>query len=367
MTPRILTTQPQRIAVFRALQLGDLLCAIPALRALRRSVQDARITWIGLPAMAGFAARYPHLHDDYVGFPGAPGYPEQPVDEAAWPGFVARLREGRFDLMIQMQGDGTGANAMLSGFGARVVAGFRPATEARLWPDATFVDWVEHGSEVTSGLTLMRHLGAPASLVEDVRLELPIRDDERDAWDALARAHGLDQAPFVCIHPGARWSSRRWPLERFVEVASLLATMHGVRLVVTGSTDEHALAGSLVEALAARGVRALDLSGRTSLGTLGAMLRAAQLLISNDTGLSHVAAAVRAPSVVVASGSDVARWAPLDTARHRVLAHDVSCRPCAYRDCPIDHPCAKGVTVDDVLEAVARHPAVRLPALSHAA
>src|SRR5699024_9059570 len=96
----------------------------------------------------------------------------------------------------------------------------------------------------------------------------------------------------------------------------------------------------------------VDCGGLTDLGMLASMLQRAPLLICNDTGVSHVAAAMRTPSVVIASGSDVNRWAPLDTGLHTVLHADVPCRPCAHDDCPVPgHPCATRITTDDVLAA----------------
>ncbi len=209
-----------------------------------------------------------------------------------------------------------------------------------------------------------RRLGADPVAVADASLELPVTSAEQAEWRALAASHRLRPSTFVCVHPGARWSSRRWPLERFVAVAARLAES-GLRIVVTGSADERMLARTLVADLAQRGVKAVDVAGHTSLGALAALVRDAALLVSNDTGISHVAAAMRAPSVVVASGSDVARWAPLDRHRHRVLAADAPCRPCMYRDCPIDHRCSTAVSVDAVVDAAFSQ--LGLGAFDHAA
>jgi ADP-heptose:LPS heptosyltransferase len=133
-------------------------------------------------------------------------------------------------------------------------------------------------------------------------------------------------------------------------VADALAG-RGLRVVLTGSAGEASLTSAVATAMRAP---ALDLAGRTELGTLGALVRDAALLVSNDTGLSHVAAALRVPSVVVASGSDIRRWSPLDSARHRVLWQDVPCRPCAYDECPVGHPCALGVPVATVIAEAER-------------
>ncbi len=354
----LVDARPQRVAVFRALQLGDLLCAVPALRALRATLPDAHIAMIGLPTMADFTRRYDAYVDEFVVFPGAPGFPEQDESTTEGPAFVERMRGMGLDLAIQMHGNGGPANRIVESFGARTTAGFhRPQVfdESAL---GVFVDWDVTASEVGRNLALMRGLGADADALADSSIELPVRPAERDEWNGLKRLHGLDRTPFVCVHPGARWSSRRWPVERFAAVATGFAS-RGARIVLTGSGDERELVAALATSLHDRGVNAIDLSGRTSLGALVAMLQDAAMLISNDTGISHVAAAARTPSVVIASGSDVARWSPVDRRRHRVLAHDVPCRPCMYRDCPIDHPCATGITVDAVIAAAMDHPVAR--------
>ena len=150
----------------------------------------------------------------------------------------------------------------------------------------------------------------------------------------------------MCLHPGSQLASRRWPAERFANVGDALAG-EGFQVVLTGTVAEARLTRRVAGAMrAAVG----DLAGRTPLGSLGAIVARARLLVSNDTGVSHIAAALRTPSVIVACGSDPRRWAPLNRTLHRVLSHEVECRPCAHADCPVGHPCALGVSTDDVLQ-----------------
>ncbi|MFC4278561.1 glycosyltransferase family 9 protein [Achromobacter aloeverae] len=337
------SASPHAIAVFRALQLGDLLCSVPALRALRQAYPDAHVTLVGLPNAAPFVERFGDYVDELMVFPGIAAFPEQAAREDELPAFYARARARHFDLAIQLHGSGRQSNAIVEGLGSTRWAGFVPdACQARagcrmLWPDGL--------PEPLRYTALMHHLGVR---VDSHDLEFPLTAADRIAGQALARQAGLRPAQTILMHPGARLPSRRWPVERYAAVGRALQAQ-GWRVAITGSSDEAALAATLRAAL---GSDAVDLSGRTQLGALAALMRDCALLVCNDTGVSHIAAGVGAPSVVIACGSDAARWAPLDRTRHKVLFHDLPCRPCAHRVCPIGHPCATAVGVEDVLAAV---------------
>src|SRR5690349_18761415 len=113
-----------RIAILRALYLGDLLCATPALRALRERFPGAEITLIGLPWAAEFVARSPHL-DQFLPFPGWPGMDDEPPDPAGREPFLAAARAARFDLALQMHGSGVTSNDIVAALGARITFGYR--------------------------------------------------------------------------------------------------------------------------------------------------------------------------------------------------------------------------------------------------
>jgi ADP-heptose:LPS heptosyltransferase len=332
---------PRRIAIFRALQLGDMLCSVPALRALRAAAPQAHIALIGLPWAQSFVERYADLVDELIVFPGAEGFPEQRESDEGLPAFREWMRAQRFDLAIQLHGSGGIANDLLLQFGASAHAGFvQPDERPR---DGVFIDWPDDLPEPERYLALMSALGAETT---DRRLSFPLCERDGNEYASLVAAHGIEAQRLVLVHPGAQLPSRRWPAERFAEVADRLAA-DGWQIAITGTAAEASLTGAVLGAMTAP---ALHLAGSTSLGGLAALVAHAQLVVCNDTGISHIAAAMATASVVVASGSDTQRWAPLDHVRHRVLADYPPCRPCMFRECPYGHPCALNIGVDRVVE-----------------
>lgn len=344
----------RNIAVLRALQLGDMLCAVPALRALRAAHPQAHITLIGLPWAQSFVERFRLYVDDLMVLPPVPGMPEQPPGGASLDEFIEAAHERQFDLAIQLHGNGAITNGLLAQLGAPRMAGFYAAGHD--CPDrAHFLLWQEVEHEVLRMLRLMEAIGAPA---QGNALEFPLSAAD---FEALQAVDALLPPPgtYVCIHPGARMLSRRWPAERFAEVADRLAEQ-GLAIVITGSEEERALAEDVAHAMR---MPSLNLAGRTGLGAAAALVSQAALVVCNDTGMSHIAAAVRTPSVVVCCGSDPLRWAPLDRERHRVLSHPIFCRPCMHQRCPIGHPCAWNIAPQAVTaEALALLEAGHAPA-----
>lgn len=345
MAARVLEGPVKRVAVLRALMLGDLLVAVPALRALRAALPDAHVTWIGLEPTRAMAGRLGHLIDDFLALPGYPGLPEVPHDASLLPRFLERARQRRFDLALQWHGSGPVVNGLVARLGARQLAGFCTAGDgaAPRGHAALFVPWPERGTEVDRLLVSAAHLGFPE---RGRHLEFPIGDEDRAALRHAWPAH-VACPSWVCLHPGSQLPSRRWSPSRFAAVGRALQAA-GHTVVITGGAAERPLAEAVARGLLAPPV---DLTGRTSLGALGALLAGARALVCNDTSVSHVAAAIGCPSVVVSLGADVARWRP-GAERHRVVWHDVPCRPCAHAVCPTDHACALGVGTTDVTDAL---------------
>jgi ADP-heptose:LPS heptosyltransferase len=292
---------PARIAVLQALYLGDLLCATPALRALRRRFPDSEIAFIGRPWAEDFLVRLGFV-DRFVPFPGYEGIAESPDDRSFGAQFPAPS-----DLAVQMHGSGEISNGFVQSLAPRTV-GFGPAGERRL---STALAWVDREPEPLRWLRLVDAVGAHH---DGFQLDLPISPAERLQADRLAPRTG--DAPRIGLHVGASDPARRWPGHRFAALADQLIRRYGARIVLTGAAGERFLTAAVRRAM--RG-DALDLAGKTSLGELGALIATLDLLITNDTGVSHVAAATRTHSVVLFGPTAPERWAPLDRKRHTVV------------------------------------------------
>ncbi len=301
----------RKIAILRALQLGDLLCSVPAFRAIRAAQPGAEISLVGLPWANEFVHRFSQYFDRFIEFPGFPGLPEREPEITQIPGFLEQMQVERFDLAIQMQGSGRYTNTLVALFGAQRLAGF--TLDGEYTPDKNlFIEYPSKTPEVLRHIRLTEHLGFAS---KGAALEFPLDADDLARGQAILTRFGLMPSGYICIHPGSRSADRRWPIERFAWVADRLAE-RGFSILLTGTEDESALTQTVAQMMT---FPSFDLAGKTDLGTLAAIVNWSNLLVSNDTGISHLADALKRPSVVLFTGSDPDRWAPLDQVTHRII------------------------------------------------
>ena len=325
--------------------LGDLLCTVPAFRALRAALPHAHITLLGMSLGRELVARFSRFMDSFIEFPGYPGIPEVEPQVRELPAFFADMHSRSFDLAIQMHGSGVTSNPFTVMLGALHTAGFYLPGNYCPDPDL-FLPYPEDEPEIRRNLRLLEFLGIPSRGDE---LEFPVFDEDRQALLSIPEARDLKPGEYVCIHPGAKDTARRWLPGQFALVADYLAR-RGQRVVLTGTEGEASLTRAVCDAMRERAA-CIDLAGRTNLGALAALLKDARLLVCNDTGVSHLAAALRVPSVVIFTASDPVRWAPLDRARHRVVGlPDRECAPAvAVPSAPFAPPVLARATPEEVL------------------
>jgi ADP-heptose:LPS heptosyltransferase len=334
-----------KLAVLRANAIGDYLVSLPALEALRAAYPKAELVLLGAGWHAGFLAGRPGPVDRCLAVPPTAGVRDDrpPSPPAMVERFFARMRVERFDLAVQLQGGGRHSNPFVRRLGARVTAGSQA-------PDAPALDrtvpYTGHQHEIHRFLEVAGLVGATP-----VTLEPRLQVTDADRAEAAA-ALAAEDRPLVVLHPGANDPRRRWPTERLAVVGCELARK-GARLAVVGTAADRPLAERLLAGLDGD---AADLAGRLSLGGLAGLLERASLLVGNDSGPRHLAAAVGTATVAVHWSVSLGSYGPLDRARHRApTAWRLHCPVCGanglHQDCRPSHHASfvADVTTDEVL------------------
>jgi ADP-heptose:LPS heptosyltransferase len=325
----------RNIAVMRALGgIGDVLTAVPALAAN----PQARITYIGLPQVEKLVRRYPRLVDRFLPFPGFPGIPEFPFEARRLYAFLDNQKgEAPYDLVIQMHGSGSVSNVFAALLAGRRTVGYHVPG---LWcpGPVDYAPFPDSLSETARWTTLMARSGFPAAPVP------PFPVDDLHRWTLSELVPIVEQAPYAVVHPGASDPRRRWEPEKFARVADRLAEA-GLQVILTGTRDECRVVQRVADAMTAD---AVNICALTTLSEAGALIESAELVVTNDTGTSHIAAALGTPSVVIFIASDPVRWAP-QGAQHIAVGSGVPDIPAGQMRAP--EP-ASSPPVEAVLAAV---------------
>jgi ADP-heptose:LPS heptosyltransferase len=331
----------ERVLVVRADNMGDVVLASPAIRALRRAAPQAAVDVLVSPVGAQVAPMIPGVRDVLTVSATwqQAGTPPRPADELAAEEreLVARLRAGSYDAMVvftsHSQSPWPAAHVgMLAGIGLRAVhsAEFGGAV-ATHWvtPPPTGVHQVDRCLHLLAGL------GVPHAGVE---LELSV--------PPLARPL---PSPLAVLAPGGSCPSKRYPAARFAEVARLLADA-GLAVRVTGAPKESPLVDEVVTGAAHPGVEPL---GDVGVPQLAATIAAADLVVCNNSASLHLADATRTPVVCTYAGTEGRTEMPPRTAPARLLGRRVPCAPCRQFRCPYHQECLD-VTPEEVAVAALR-------------
>ena len=327
-----------RFLIVRLGALGDVVHAIPVAAALRRAFPDARIDWL-------VSAKHREILDL------VPVIDRRLVIDTSFLNAIGELRRSRYDVAIDLQGlIKSAVLARLSG--APRVAGFssRYAREraARLFYTEAFDPGrgglydpreTRHVVDINLGLLSLLGITAPAR-------EFPIEDVDTDAARAARRQTG-DR--YALLNPGAAWPNKRWPPSRLAAIAVELRARHGLMSVVLWGPGEEALAAEVVAGANGAAV----ISPRTTIADLVALARRAALMVSGDTGPTHIAAALGTPLVGIYGPTRPARngpMSPLDV----TVSRDTVCRCHHLRSCRLGRMCLLDIEVAEVLDAVER-------------
>lgn len=352
----------QKILLIKLSALGDVVHTIPVLNKLRRRYPGAQLDWLMNPAIAELLRRHPAITDIVEFAREEWSAPWRLAPYVSYAKLASRLRESRYDLVVDMHGQLRTAILTLA-TGAPVRIGFdRP--RARVWDASTRQlpelarkhawqgaregSWLAYTHRIPVP-TLDRHavdrylsIGPVLGLDENpADFSFPISPDADARVESLMRRHGIDGGATVTLAPGTIWETKHWGSDNFAEVARhFLGKNFAVALI--GSRRERAVC----EQVARLAPGAVNLAGMTALGELAALIRRSAMVVTNDSGPMHLAVALDRPVVSIFGPTDPVWIGPYRRA-NAVLQAALPCSPCYLRRlerCRHDHACMKQVS-----------------------
>jgi heptosyltransferase-2 len=315
----------ERIVVRAPNWIGDAVLSLAAVRDLRRNFPGARIEVLARPWVAELYGAVAEV---------------DAVRPSAGRRTDAASVRGAFDAAVLLPNSFAAA---LAAWQAGVPERWGYATDGRgplLTRGAPVPAQIRGRSQVYYYRAMLGAVGLKVSAIPDASLSCPPEWASRG--DALLGAGG----PWIGLNPGAFYgTAKRWLPERYAAVADTLARRTGARVAIVGGALERGLGQSIASGMRAP---ARVLCGETSLSDLAGVLSRLSLLVTNDSGPMHVAAALGVPVVAVFGPTDSRETGPVGGA-HRIVREPVHCSPCKLRECPIDHRCMTRIGVDRVV------------------
>lgn len=296
----------KNILIIKPSSLGDIVMALPVLAALRQSSPDAKISWLVRTDFAPLIDNHPDLNEIILfhrRFLGKAWY--HPGAMVSLLLLIFRLRRGRFDAVIDLQGlFRTASLGWLSGCKRR--AGM---ADAREFAHFFYTHKVQQDSDCIHLVDYYLKIAQTIGVSPDIkaRFSLPIDTEAADSVNQMLKTHRIQPHKYAVIVPTSAHADKCWPIERFAILSDKITTRFDLSVIATGAASEKANI-DMVRSFAH--VPIANFAGATSIKQLVALLKGAQLVVSNDTGPGHIAAALNRPLVLIFGRSNPARVAP---------------------------------------------------------
>lgn len=312
---------PQRICLIKPSAFGDVVQTLPVLSALRDRFPRAEISWVINSGLSPLIDGHPHL-TDWIPFHRRDGF-------SGWMTLLRTLRRRRFDLVLDLQGLLRSA-VMCVATRAPLRIGLETAREqSHLSCHGLIPDTSKQVPAHQRYWRVAEFLGFDKPKPTAI---LPVSQADSD-W-AQSQLAALPR-PILGIHAGARWVTKRWPWEKYADVAEQALSEWVGSVVLLGSPDESDISQQINERLATNfGGRVLDLTGQTTLKQLAATTAEIDFVVSNDSGPMHLADAMGTPLVGIFTCTDPLRSGP-PPGVHQLVSTNVSCRAGYHKQCPV--------------------------------
>lgn len=335
-----------RIMVRATNWLGDAIMALPALRAIRSKFPAASISVVARPYVADIY-RGQGICDELITY-------DPRTTHNGWNGrerIAGELRARKFDIALLLQ---NAFDAAWIAWRAAIPQRIGYARDGRRFLLTTAIATPKPGEIPTHEkfyyLELVRRAGWIDSLPEIDEISLQVSETEKRAAEEVLQAAGAKTSAFrLAIGAGASYGSAKcWPPNRFAEFANRFQAERDAEIILFGTPNELTVAEAITSGM---NRKPINLTGKTSVRELSALLSRCHLFVGNDSGAMHVAASVGLPVVAVFGPTDPGGTAPV-TPRHSIVQQKPYCSPCFLKRCPTDHRCMTAVTPSMVQMAV---------------
>ena len=347
--------KPEKILIVRLSAIGDVVHALPALKSLRANFPDSEISWLVEDKASGVLSGHPDI-DEVIVFP-----------RRRWQRnilkikesintlleiflFYKKLRNGRYDLVIDFQGNlKSGIMTLMTksenriGFGKGHCKEFNYLfTAYRICPPGKRMHRIDKYLSLLSGLGIKANYQRP---------ELPESEKEKDYVNEFIRANIDKHKPVIIIHPGTSkfGSYKRWPVMNYTRLADMILESHDVNVIFTWGPDELDVVNEIVSNMKHKAYVACETE---SIRQLIELMRYADLFISGDTGPLHIASVLGIPIVAVYGPKDPEIYGPYN-GKAVVIRKDLPCSPCTKRTCP-EPECMTSILPEEVYHAASK-------------
>lgn len=330
-----ITKIPRKILVVKPSSLGDVVHSLPFLSSLHDCFPFAKIHWVVAKGIEGILEGNPVISKLWI------------IEKDKWKkagrilGTISEMvrlardiRAEDYDIAIDLQGL-LRSGLITKATGAPVRIGF---AESREGSNLFYTHKVVGGRDVHAVDRYLKVVRAFSCDIEDVRFPMPlIRESEK------VRRLKSDIGAYAVIVAGARWETKKWPADQFAALAAML----DMKSLVVGSATDCGIAKTIEEHSCGK---AIAMAGETSIGELIWLIRGAKLVISNDSGPMHIAAACGIPVVAIFGPTNPGRTGPYGH-NNLIIKSAAQCAPCYKKRCK-DLRCMKGISVEQVYKAV---------------
>ncbi len=330
----------KKVLIIKPSSLGDIIHALPVANALKETVPEVEIDWAVFRAHEPVLAGHPAITNIIAFDRHRGGFRELSR-------FIRVLRAAEYDAVIDLQGLLRSGLMTLACRAGRKI-GFENAREgARFFYNEKIRVSDSDMHAVDRYLLALDAFSVAAP--ETPRFDIAVNGADLTEAGRILKDAGIgENDEFATIAPSARWMTKRWEAEKFARLALALKERRGLKYIFIGSADEAGVMSGL-EGLTGRESLAF---GKTSLKGLAALLGRARLMITNDSGPMHIAAAMGTRALAIFGPTDPGRTGPYGRG-HRVITSGAACSPCLKRECPEKKHmmCMKDITVEDVFRA----------------